>query len=886
MLFEAARRKGPGMMKAAILHRSERLLATLLVLVAAALAAFALTAGSASAQSPFAQSSDVRDFFGTIVSVGEGVIVVATDDGDVDVPIGAETDVRIPSEPDAGPDDLRVGDVVAVSLDESGEAERIQLIPGKTRSRHIPGEVVVLSEIQISILTLGASAATVTFDRDADTEVKFHQGTTELAVGDFVVIVALRDPSGELGALALEINVTRRKARDSGPKPEDAQANTAEIQGVFEGIDDDGNWIVDGRTILIDEDTEIADALKAGQTVEIEAVLLPDGSVLAREVEAEDEGAEVKARTVINGVFEGLDADGNWIISGTAVRVDETTDTDGLPVEGQRVKVKAFLQDDGSLLAREIENKGGVHDEDEDEEHEVKLEGIFEGVDDDGNWIVNGIKIAVGPLTKLEGTPAVGQEVEVKALAQEDGTLLATKVEGEGDDPKRSRSETKIRGIIEEITDEFVVIDGLTVALAALTELEGDLSVGSFAKVKAFLQADGLLIAREVDGKGPDADEDEDERNEVEIEGTIDAVNPDGSIVVNGVTVSISVLTEVKGTLAVGATVKVEGFMAEDGSVLAAEVKGEGRKATKSKNEVKIRGVVEAVVVDEDGNVTSITVNGIEVSIEVLSELKGTIDVGASVRVEGIFVDGELHASEVKAPGRGRGQGRGGDEEDEDPDSIKIEGTVEALILDEDGNVTGVVVNGVEVSIDALTGGEGALEVGSEVEIGGIVRDGVLMATEVELEDPDDEDDGDEDKKRDAEVEIEGVIEAVGLDADGNLVSITVDGQTVAIEPRTSVRGTIEVGAGVEIDAVLTDDGIVARNVRVRGRGGDEDSAPGILGDEDDDDGDGDDDSSGSGSGGSDDDSSGSGSGGSDSFSSGSGSGGSDDERLEAIPAD
>ncbi|MCI0816407.1 MAG: hypothetical protein J4N29_05100, partial [Chloroflexi bacterium] len=358
------------------------MLATLLVLAVTALAAFALTAGSASAQSP-----EVRDFFGTIVSISEGAIVVTTEDGDIDVPIGADTDVRIPSEPDAGLDDLRVGDVVAVSLDESGEAERVQLIPGKTRSRHIPGEVVALSEAQISVLTLGASAATVTFDRDADTEVKFHQGTTELAVGSFVIIVARRDASGELGTLALEINVTQRKARDpSGPKPEDAEANTVKIQGVFEGIDADGNWIVDGRTILIDEDTDVKDAVKVGQVVEVEAILLPDGSVLAREIEAEDDGAEVKTRTVINGVFEGLDADGNWIISGTPVRVDDTTDTDGLPDEGQRVKVKAFLQDDGSLLAREIENKGGG---DEDEEHEVKLEGIFEGVDDDGNWIVN-----------------------------------------------------------------------------------------------------------------------------------------------------------------------------------------------------------------------------------------------------------------------------------------------------------------------------------------------------------------------------------------------------------------------------------------------------------------------------------------------------------------
>lgn len=791
------------MMEAAILQRSERLLATLLVLAAAILAAFALTAGSASAQSPFAQPSDVRDFFGTVVSVGEGVIVVTTQDADVEVPVGDETDVRIPSEPDAGLDDLRVGDVVAVSLDESGEAESVQLIPGKTRSRHIPGEVVALSDAQISILTLGVSAATVTFDRDAGTEVKFHQDTTELAVGGFVVIVARRDPSGELGTQALEINVTRRKARDpSGPRPEDAQANTVRIQGVFEGVDDDGNWIVDGRTILIDEDTEIGAALKAGQTVDIEAVLLPDGSVLAREVQTEDEGAAVKTRTVLNGVFEGLDADGNWIISGTAVRVDETTDTDGLPDEGQRVKVKAFLQDDGSLLAREVENKGGAHDE---EEREVELEGIFEGVDDDGNWTVNGIKIAVGPLTKLEGTPAVGQEVEVKAVRQDDGTLQATKVGGEGDDGKTSRSETKIRGIIEEITDEFVVIDGLTVALAVLTELDGDLSVGSFAKIKAFLQEDGSLIARELDGKGPGADPDEDERDEVEIEGTIDAVNPDGSIVVNGVTVSISALTEVKGSLVVGATVEVEGFMAEDGSVLASEVKGEGRKATKSKNEVKIGGLLEAVVLDEDGNVTSVTVNGVEVAVEPLTKIKGDLEVGGTVRVEGVFVSGVLHASEIKA--------RGGDDEPEEQedgekeDSIKIEGTVDALVLDADGNITGVVVDGVEVSVDP-TDVDGALEVGSELELRGTLRDGVLVATEVDLEEPDDED------KKDAEVEINGVIEALGLDGDGNVTSITVDGQTAAIEPRTSVKGTIEVGASVEIDAVLTDDGLIARKVR------------------------------------------------------------------------
>ena len=802
------------MMSTLATHRFDRFLAASLILLAAAATALAFTAHAAAAQSP-----EERDFFGTVASVGEGVIVVTTKDGDVGVPISDDTDVRIPSQPDAGPDDLRVGDVVAVSLQDSGEADKVQLIPGKTRSRHLPGEVTAVSDTQITILTLGATGATITFDRDADTEVNFHQGTSELAVGSFVVIVARRYASGELDTDALEINVTRHKPRDtSPPKGVDAQANTVEIQGVFEGVDDDGNWIVDGRTILVDEDTEVADALKVGQVVEVEAVLLPDGSVLAREIEAEDEGSYVKTKTRINGVFEGVDADGNWIISGATVTVDETTDTDGLPVEGQRVKVKAFLQDDGSLLAREIENKSG-RGRFEHGGREVKIEGTFRGVDDDGNWIVNGTKIAVSPLTKLRGTPAVGQEVEVKALIQEDGSLLAQKIKGEGEGGKRSRSETKIRGIIEEITDEFVVIDGLTIALAVLTELEGDLSVGSFAKVKALLQEDGSLVAREVEGKGADEEDYEGERDEVEIEGTIDAVNEDGSIVVNGLTVSISALTEVKGSLVAGASVKIEGLLTGDGSVLASEVKGKGRKATKSKSEVEMRGVVEAVVLDADGNITGVIVNGVEVSIEALTKLKGTIEVGVRVRVEGIFDDGALLAAEVKARGRGED-----DEEDEDErDQVEIEATVDALVTDAGGNVTGVIVNGVEVSIEALADIEGALEVGAEVKIEGTVRDGVLVATKVKLEKAD-RDDDDGDKKRGGKVEIEGAIEAVELDGDGNVVSITVDGQEVAIELLTDVRGTIEVGGSVEIDAVMTDAGLVARNVRGNKEEGDADA--------------------------------------------------------------
>ena len=117
---------------------------------------------------------------------------------------------------------------------------------------------------------------------------------------------------------------------------------------------------------------------------------------------------------------------------------------------------------------------------------------------------------------------------------------------------------------------------------------DGCPSGGSCAKGKALLQAEGSLSAREVEGKGPDAAEDEDERNEVEIEGVIDAVNPDGSIVVNGVTVAISALTEIKGSLEAGAPVKGQGFMAEGGPVLASAVNGAGRQATRSPTAVRV----------------------------------------------------------------------------------------------------------------------------------------------------------------------------------------------------------------------------------------------------------------------------------------------------------
>ena len=303
-------------------------------------------------------------------------------------------------------------------------------------------------------------------------------------------------------------------------------------EGVL-GLDELGNWTIDGIVVAIDPDAEIEEGLVVGQTVEIEGVLQQDGTILALEIETEDEDDVVSSKTELKGIFQGIDQEtGKWIISGNLVGVGPETDTDGLPYVGQRVKVEALLQEDGGLLAREIENKGGSADQD-DGPGEVKLDGTFLGVDTDGKWIVNGASVLIDPLTSLKGTLTVGERIKVKALLQADGSLLAVKIEGKGRGKSRFENKAEVRGTVDDILDDgTLVIDGVPISLSVLTDFDIDPEIGDSVKVEVRLLPDGSLIAREVGGESESEAEGLPGRSKAEIEGTIETVNPDGSLVV------------------------------------------------------------------------------------------------------------------------------------------------------------------------------------------------------------------------------------------------------------------------------------------------------------------------------------------------------------------
>ena len=849
-----------------------------------------------------------QDFFGTVLEAQEGSLVVSTQSGEIVIVVTDETQFRIPQNPDALVTDLVLGDLVAVSLKEvDGElvADKILLIPGKTRNKQIPGVVLEVTDSSLTILPPGAKSQPITFDISS-ANIRFHRGETELRVDSFVVVGASRDAeTGELLLVANEINVTAGKPKGKGsqllvapgqePQVTDAEGddvepqNTAEIQGVFEGLDPDGNLIVNGTTIFLGPDTELDAGLIIGQVLDIEAVLQPDGTLLATEVSERESEDQPVNKIILEGAFTGVDGQGNWIIGGATVTVGEDTDTDGLPEIGQLVKVTGLLQADGTLLAREVENKEafGEGDEGDDEEvGRVKLEGTFQGTDEDGNWIISGTAVAVDALTRLEGTPTVGQRVAVQAIQTETGVLLALKVKGNKKGSSQRKREAKIRGTVEEILEDgSLVIDGVPVALGPLTELENGVEIGDFVKVEALIQDDGSLLAKEVSLKDQ-AEDQVVQFSKVEIQGTIQDFDEDANtLVVNGITVAISALTEIEGTLEAGGVVKLEGVLQSDGTVLASEVKGQGRKATASGTEVRVDGVVEQINRNQDGDIISLVVDGLTLGLDALTEVEGEIEPGVEVSIKGIISEGQFLASDVELQ-----------EEDDSPEEAKVEvqGIIEDLIFDDAGQIIAIVVNGIEVSIEFLQTLEGKLVIGESVEIDADLIEGVLLAEKVEA--------GRAEPQKLPKFEFEGVIDALEFDEDGNVVKVFVEGQEIATELFTQLNALLEVGLTVEVEGVISQGRLVASKIegedgedeekegREKGQARAEEArnknnnkGNGKQGDKDDDglsvnteDEDEDDDSSGSGSEGSDDeddDSSGSGSEGSDDDSSGTGSG-------------
>lgn len=305
------------------------------------------------------------------------------------------------------------------------------------------------------------------------------------------------------------------------------------------------------------------------------------------------------------GIIESLPSSGltgNWVVSGTTVRVTAGTrveQEDGRAAVGAVVKVEGARRSDGSVDATEVEVKdsgsgsgsgsgGSGSGNDDNGRGESEFKGTLESFPSGfiGDWRIGGRVVHVTSATRIEteaGPVAVGAFVEVKGTVRADGSMDATKIEiksnvagGDGRD--------ELKGTIESLpnTANFIGdwrVSGRTVSVSAATIIDrehGAVAVGAFVEVHGMMQSNGSINATKIEVKTGVEDRGGDNVN---FKGSIDALPNSsdlmGDWVINGRLVHVTSSTRLKsehGAFRAGTRVKVKGIQMASGAVVATRI--------------------------------------------------------------------------------------------------------------------------------------------------------------------------------------------------------------------------------------------------------------------------------------------------------------------------
>ena len=759
------------------------------------------------------------DFFGSVLEVrpsfaGGGRLSVNTSRGIVEINVAPSTDISVPNRENPRLDDLDLGDSVAVALSQDGSSARqVHLVPSSTRSQHITGLVTELTDTEVVIQPAVEDTGQLRIPLFESVKITSHRGAAGLSEGAFVIISYIAASSETLLGVS-EINIVPTPgAEGSGEDLEtgDASLNVAVLRGVFEGINrQNANIFLSSIELSLGVQTVMESGLSVGEPAFAEAELLPDGSLLARKVGRDNQVSDFAARTILRGVFQGRTlGSGGWLVSGTQLLIDRLTNAELLPDLGQEVRISAILRDDGSLYARDIQNLPTSSDA--AGEHVVHIEGMFRRITPSGEWDVGGIGVNVNSRTELLGRPSLDGRVLVVAVYK-GGSLEAERVSSASTQPGRPVRTATIRGVIGSFEeDSAMVVDGVQVALSSITKTLGKLEVGSTAIVKAEIDAEGNLTAREVSEVKPDGQTKETRASPVDIEGRIERVLPDGGLLVNGIPIQISTLTEIEAGLQVGAPVQVRGLLQRDGSVLAREVLGYGL-AIAGGTEARIEGVVSRVTIDASGNVSSFIVDGITVIVDRLSRLEVEPTNGVAVLVQAIVVNGRILAISVESQSIGNVGVL---------PTVHMQGVVNDMPTGPVPLPLDITINGVTVRISDETRIAGSIRGGAVAKVSGRISDGVFLAQEIErvtiFEYAE--------ERAPIPFRIRGTLMDASLDSNGRPDRLLVSGERIIVETLSEFRDEVFVGDSIVVEGIIRDGILVAKVISLNVNAG-ENSAP------------------------------------------------------------
>ncbi len=194
----------------------------------------------------------------------------------------------------------------------------------------------------------------------------------------------------------------------------------------------------------------------------------------------------------------------------------------------------------------------------------------------------------------------------------------------------------EFRGLVQEIQPRYWVVGNRLVFVTDRTAIQGWPQIDALAEVKGTLLYGDIVLAQSIKVTLPGA------FAEVEFEGIIESLSPD-TWIVNGASVTISPVTVIEGTPALGMVAEVRGVLQPDGSVLAQHISVKSPGFTP---QVDVEGLVEHIAS------THWVVAGRTVSIDnntFIDESRAPAEVGMWAQVRALYQrDGSLLALRIR----------------------------------------------------------------------------------------------------------------------------------------------------------------------------------------------------------------------------------------------
>jgi hypothetical protein len=394
----------------------------------------------------------------------------------------------------------------------------------------------------------------------------------------------------------LEYQFTSRRLDEVEQVMAEGRTVDVEFGGVLDGREGE-RWSMGGLTVVVPAGTPIAGTPVLGVYVKVFGQSQADGTVLATRVEVQGEQ--------FTGLVRVIGAQ-TWQIDDRIVRVGPETQIVGNPQVGDEVEVHTHTLSDGQSLALLIAlTRTGLSptatlvapsatpepsaispteiaatspastptlgatltpDATDDGDEEIEFTGVVESIGA-ASWLIGGQVVQVTASTEIRDNPQVGQLVEVRAIRDAGGALIALRIElessgpspsntpgGGGSTPPPTGAPTGTPGDDETETPEPTETDD---------DYGDDGSGGPGPSPSNTPQPPDP-------SESPEPSE-TDEPDEERFEGIVQSING-GIWVVGGVTVITTGSTDIRDNPQVGDNVEVRGFPQTDGSWIATRI--------------------------------------------------------------------------------------------------------------------------------------------------------------------------------------------------------------------------------------------------------------------------------------------------------------------------